>query len=524
MSLITAKNLSKSYGTQTVLTDISFSLEKGQKIALVGANGTGKTTLLRILAGLESSDSGELNTPQDVQIGYLPQENRFNDTQTIASFLAHVSETDKQHLHILLQGFGLTDLDVETEANTLSSGQRSKLVLVHLLLKKVSVLLLDEPTNNIDLPALIWLEDFLKKSDIACIVVSHDRRFLDAIADKIAVIDAETRTITISGGRYSDYIEQAKKDLRRKKELYTEQQEEISRLENLVRQKKADALAGSKWEGSDTDYFLRGFKRDRSRKSAKTARVVEKRLNKIEELERPEEPIPLMINLAANTESGSQEITLTNVVAGYIEHNFALEPISLEIRYGNRIGIIGLNGSGKSTLLKTIIGTLPVLAGEVSIGSGLRIGNLLQEHESLPREEIVVDYFMQKTGLTEPLAFSTLSKYALYEWQLRQPISVLSPGGRARLLFAVFATQGINVLVLDEPTNHLDIEAQEALEELLEIYIGTVILVSHDRYFLEKANIDYLYLLENKKLTKIENYTDYIVQAEKKAEQLLKKW
>ena len=280
----------------------------------------------------------------------------------------------------------------------------------------------------------------------------------------------------------------------------------------MIRQKKQDADAGSRWEGKDTDYFLRGFRRDRSRKSAKTARVVEKRLGKIEVLDRPEDKIPLNIKLAAKTEAGSQEIRLIDVVAGYAPQSFKTAPISLEIRQGNRIAILGNNGSGKSTIIKTITGELAPLSGTVEIGSGLRFGNLLQEHETLPRDLTILDFFMQKTGLDESMAFSELSKFSFHEWQIRQQIGVMSPGGRARLLLAVFAAQSVNVLVLDEPTNHLDIEALDALETMLEQYTGTVLLVSHDRYFLEKAKIGTVFVVEKGVLSKAGSLESYLAQ------------
>ncbi len=452
--------------------------------------------MLRILAGLETSDSGELLIAKDTKIAYVPQEN--------------------QNVHL------------DPADHTLSSGQKTKAILEDVLFKKPDVLLLDEPTNNIDLPTVIWLEEFLKKSDIACIIVSHDRRFLDAVSNKIAEIDANDRTLTIRGGTYSDFIEQAKMELHRQKELHDRQQQEIDRLNQVVRDKKEHELQGRQWEPPDNDKLARGFFRDKAAASGRRAKAIETRVGHLErdQVADPNIREPLVIKLNSEQASGNQEIKLTDVVAGYKstdgKMNFVLAPISLEIRYGNRVGIVGLNGSGKSTLLKTIIGSLPALSGEVVIGSGLRIGNLLQEHETLPREDLVVDYFMQKTGLTEPLTFNTLQKYSFSEWQIRQPISVLSPGGRTRLLLAVFAVLGINTLILDEPTNHLDIEALDALEELLETYTGTVVLVSHDRYFMEKAKLDYIYLLENSQLTKLDNYQSYLDNAENMAQKLLK--
>jgi ATPase subunit of ABC transporter with duplicated ATPase domains len=371
------------------------------------------------------------------------------------------------------------------------------------------------------LPALIWLEDFLQKSPAAVIVVSHDRRFLDRVTRKILELDWHSRTLTATGGTYSEYLIQAAKKLARQKEEYRHQEEEIERLKISAREKREAAERGRSWEGSDNDTLLRGFKRDRAKSSARTAKAIVKRIDQMEKVERPREREPLAIPLAAGKTPGDLDIRLEGALAGY-DSGFRLGPLSLEVRFGQRIGIIGLNGSGKSTLLKLITGGLAPLEGEVSSGANIRFGNLMQEHESLPREEVPARFLMTRAGLSEPLAYNQLIKFGFTEMEAKRPIGNLSPGGRARLLLALFSAQAVTALVLDEPTNHLDLEALDALEEALENYEGTVILVSHDRYFLEKSRLDYIYLLEEGKLTPIPDYRDYVAHAETRAKKLLK--
>lgn len=555
--MIKAQKLQKSYGSLTVLSDVSFSLARGQKAALVGHNGTGKTTLLKIVAGLEAPDSGKIDVACDACIGYLPQDTSLTGSESIMDYLrkeSGISALEKEleqlssdlgdpkkaklygeihskyeHLdgysfahkaEVMLAGFGLDNVELERPLSNLSSGQKSKVVLAGILLKGVDVLLLDEPTNNLDLPALIWLEDFLQKSDAACIVVSHDRRFLDRVVRKIFEIDWNTHSLKVTGGTYSDYLEMMAKRIAAQKEEYRLQQEEIERLTDRARERKADAARGSRWSGSDNDKFLRGFKRDQAAKSSKVAKAIEKRIEQMDKVEKPAERKPFEIPLDAETDSGTLDIRVSELTAGY-PGSFVLGPVSFEIRYGERVGIMGLNGTGKSTLLKTITGEMHPINGRVEIGSGVRIGNMMQEHETLPRDQALLDFLSETAGLSQQESFSKLAKFGFNERQARMPIGTLSPGGRARLLLALFSAQSVNVLMLDEPTNHLDIEALEALEETLQGYQGTVILVSHDRYFLEKALLDTTYVLSEGMLSKIPDYRAYVETAEERARKLL---
>ena len=338
---------------------------------------------------------------------------------------------------------------------------------------------------------------------------------------KIFELDWRTHTLAVSGGTYSNYLETVAKRVVKQKEDYLLQQEEVERLTTQAREKRAESAGGSRWVGSDNDKFLRGFKREQAGRSGRVAKTLEKRIEQMEKVERPIERNPFEIPLMAEAGTGTLSIRLVDVVAGH-ENGFRIGPVSFEARYGDRIGIMGLNGSGKSTLLKTVTGQMPPVSGAVEIGSGVRFGNLMQEHETLPRDQTPLEYLMGRAELNQSESYNKLVKFGFDERQVKQAISTLSPGGRARLLLAVFSAESVNTLVLDEPTNHLDLEALEALEETLSIYKGTVLLVSHDRYFLEKAKLDYVYVLFEGVLAGIPDYQTYVAQAEERAQALLR--
>jgi len=543
---IKADKIHKAYGTITVLEDISFSLEKGQKAGLIGYNGTGKTTLLKILAGLIEPDAGEVTVRKGAVVGYMPQDTSLVSDETIRDYVRRISgmavleermETSPEamteyerrdgytfyhRLDVTLAGFGLSDVSTDRPINSLSSGQKNKVFTAGVLLSDPDILFLDEPTNNLDLPALIWLEDFLMRSDAACIIVSHDRLFLDRIAQKIFEIDWRTRTLNITSGRYSDYLVRKEKELVRQWQEHEVQQEEIKRLTEQTRKKKQEALSGSRYMGTDNDKFLRGFKRDRAGKSGKQAKAIEKRIEQMEIVEKPVGRDVFRIHLQPTKPEGTRDITLTDVVAGYAVDGFKIGPISLTIPYGSRTVILGLNGTGKTTLLRTISGELPILDGKVSRGNALVVGNLTQEHDNLPREESIKDFLTLRAGIAVQEAYALAVKFGFKAAEIDKKIAALSPGGRARLLFALFSALSANALILDEPTNHLDLEALEALEEAVAHYEGTIVLVSHDRYFLEKFRPTDTFVLSNGKLERQESPETYVANAEREAKRSIR--
>jgi len=555
--MITVEGLSKSFFGQTILSNVNLSIGRDWKAALVGPNGVGKSTLLRIIAGVEEPDSGSVDIHSDTLISYLPQEVPRAENISISAYLRRATQIEKienrlnelekdlndpqkleeygelqqrfirmdgytfdHKMHVVLTGFGLDNISVDRPLSMLSGGQRSKVALAGVLLNGIDLLLLDEPTNNLDLPALIWLEEFLAQSSASLIVVSHDRKFLDNVVNYVFEIDWYTRGIKTFRGGYTDYIEFKAKELQRQKEAYELQQEEIKRLKNAAREQKMWAQKGAKHMGTDNDKFSRGAHRDWSASLAKRGKAIEQHLEQMEKLERPVERSPLVININPLFDDIKHAIRLESVVFRY-DHGFKLGPINLDIRKGMRVGILGSNGSGKSTLLKLMTGLLQPQEGHVTIGSSIVIGNLLQFHENLAPDLTLFDFLKQNANLDKQYIYNLLAYFHFEATEVTKLIQNLSPGGRARLLLALFSAQNVNTLILDEPTNHLDIEAVEALEIVLKTYEGIVVIVSHDRFFLETSNLTHTYLLNDGILETISSFKDYAGIISAKAKRLL---
>lgn len=540
------EHLHKKYGSMTVLDDMSFSLEEGVRVGLVGSNGTGKSTLLKILAGEMNADSGTVTRQDGLVIGYMPQDTSVGGDESVFEYIRRVSgfkrleeemsvsevalaEYERRHgyafssrMSAMLDGFGLGSI-AEKPLNRLSSGQKGKVFMTGVLLSDPDMLLLDEPTNNLDLSALLWLEQFLASTDMACIIVSHDRLFLDRLVRKIFEIDWHTRTLLVSNGTYSDYLERKRKEMARQQEAYGAQQEEIGRLTDTANKKRQKAQKGARFMGTDNDKFLRGFKRDRAGASGKAAKAIEKRIEQMDRVERPITRDALQIRLEAEKPNGSRDIVLRDLAVGYPKSDICVQVGTLTVEYGQRVAILGPNGSGKSTLLRSIRGELSPLSGTAEVGNALVIGNFTQEHQNLPREGTLLSFLSQRAGLTKERVYAFAKQYGFLETQVESSIGDLSPGGRARLLFAFFSALSANVLLLDEPTNHLDIEALDALEKMLETYTGTVIVVSHDRHFLHVVNPTDTYLIEGGEAKRIDNLDAYIARATQHAAQLLRK-
>lgn len=516
--------LSKYFGDHVVLNKISFNLERGNKVALTGFNGSGKTTLLRILAGEESYSNGVLQVRDGVTIAYVPQDPHTHSGLLVRDFLATAASATSddafwRKTSVLLAGFMVPETALQQKIGSLSSGQKTKVFLTHMLLQQADILLLDEPTNNLDLPALLWLETYLQTLDVACIIVSHDRAFLDAVTNKVFEIDWHTHDLHVSHARYSDYLAERAKEHARLTHEHELQQEELGRLKQLAVYKQERGRAGSKWKTSDNDKMLQGFKQNRAGKSFHEAKVTYGRIKRMDFVDKPRERRALSLAVEAVADTGTTDILLKDVVCGY-DDGFRVGPISIDARYGSRLCIVGPNGSGKTTILKTITGTCAPQSGERVIGSGIRFGNFMQEHESLPKDKTAIGFLRSTLGAEREHIQNHLLHFGISESAAQVPIKALSPGNRARLLFAYFAALQVNTLILDEPTNHLDMEATAALEEALTQFTGTIIAVSHDRRFVESMTFDTYYVVTDGGVSNVPDITAYVSSMEQRAKKL----
>jgi len=523
--MIKVKDLTKYYGEDRILNRLSFKIEQEHKIALVGFNGVGKSTLLKIIAGIEEPDKGQIEYNKKVKIGFLPQDpNNYNNKKVIDYLISDNEGSDdelfRRNIEIMFAGFKL-DSDVKNKKiGELSSGQKTKIFLSSLLLKKPNLLLLDEPTNNLDLPSLIWLENYLKNYKSAFIVVSHDKKFLSNVANKVYEIDWVTKNIEISNGTYVDYLERKIKEKKRHKLDYTLQQEDISRLKKLAKNKIAAAAKGAKYVSPDNDHMLQGYRRNKSADSLKDAKVVFNRIKRMDKVDRPINRKSFIIDIDEGDIGNSRDIKLNELVCGY--EDFEIGPINLNIENTQRVCLLGLNGSGKTTLLKTMTGNIKKKSGEIEIGDGIRFGNLMQEHDLLPKNKNLIKFLIERTNVEKKVAEEYLEYFGFNKNQFNSEILILSPGARARLLLALFAIENVNTLILDEPTNHLDLEAGEALQKAIDKFKGTIIFATHDRGFVEQSRFNKLFSLEEGKLVKVESFKDYVSEMEKKSKKLIR--
>lgn len=557
--MLVVKNLAKIYDNRAVLERVTFALGPGQKAALVGPNGVGKSTLLRMVAGLEPATRGEINIARHLGVGYLGQEvlpaegervldfvrrlsgiadieialrtleKRLSDAEAAEEYALVTARYERmggydfdRRVRVMLDGFGLSQIASDREVATLSGGEKSKLNLTAVLLKGCDILLLDEPTNNLDLPALLWLEGFLKQSPAIALIASHDRRFLDQTVTKVLEIDWFTRGVTLHTGTYTEYAERKALDDRRKKADYQAQQEEIARLTAAARKQSGWAGEGAVQKWSDNDKMGRNYARDRSKKLHTAASALETRIENLKKLERPEEREPLAILLKPAESEGAADLSLSRVMAGYPD-GFRIGPVSLDLPLGTRLALVGRNGAGKSTLLRVLSGATLPLSGEVRRGAGVRLGDFTQEHEQLPRGRTLRQVFADLGGIGDRTKVGIIMAQFSLGTDTSRKVKDLSPGERARLLLALYAERGVNVLFLDEPTNHLDLEAIEALEEVLRTYRGTVVLVTHDRTFLERVEGIQASLVESGRVEPMGDYAAYAARCEAEAKRMLRR-
>jgi ATP-binding cassette subfamily F protein 3 len=539
--MLTIKNIQKSVGGQRVLNKASFSLGEGQRAALIGLNGVGKSTLLKIIAGIEEPTIGKVMKPNRVLMGYLPQEALASVDMTLDEYLRDMAglaaiEAEIKNLETRLDepaiqeqydillaeferlggyefdrriqkvitGLRIKHLGRERSILTLSGGERRKIALAGVLLRGVDLLLLDEPTNNLDLPALTFLENWIKNSKTTCLIASHDRRFLDSVVTKVIEIDWYRRDTEIFAGNWSQFMETKEHARRRAKEQFRLQEEERARLTSS-KDEKIDWVTRV-WDKKkrDNDKQADHFKKERAaKKFSASARALEGREKRLNRLDRPVEKDPLELEFVEPVEEkGSYDIIFQSVVAGY-GTEFSIGPIDWSIAYGEKVALLGDNGVGKTTLLKTLTSEVEIISGEIISGAEVRMGYLIQEHDLLlQNENMTLDAYLKKR-LSFELHDSIGMLMGIYQLSplfLSHKMKHLSPGERVRVLLLILVEQKANCLILDEPTNHLDLESIEAFEEALNAFPGTVILVTHDRMFLERIQLDQTATLKDGKL------------------------
>src|SRR5436190_1076889 len=527
--MLAGVHLTRHHGAAVILDEVSLSVGPESRIGIVGPNGIGKSTLLRILAGLEEPDGGAVErAPASLTVGYLPQEPDAIPGETLVAYLARrtgvaAAEAELDRLTAAMGddpdqvepytealerflGLGGDDLaaragevcaDVglpadrlHVEVGALSGGQAARAALAAILVAKFDVFLLDEPTNNLDFAGLDRLERFAHGLPGAVVVVSHDRAFLDRAVTRIVELEEETHRAVEFAGGWSDYV--AARDLARTQQYaahdrYVSERDRLAERLRTQRSWSESGVRATKKRPKDNDKAQRGFFVNRTEKQAGKVKITEKALARLETVDKPWEGWRLHMALAPNARSGDVVARLDGAVVR--RGSFALGPIDVEIGWQERVAIVGPNGSGKSTLLGAILGDLPLAAGNRFLGPGVVVGEMDQGRGAYGGDETVLDSFVEATGMAQSEARSLLAKFALGADHVHRRGAHLSPGERSRAVLATLMATGVNCLVLDEPTNHLDLAAIEQLEQALASYEGTLLLVTHDRRFLESVAI-----------------------------------
>jgi ATP-binding cassette subfamily F protein 3 len=514
MLLASFAKVSKDFGGNPILRDIDLEIIEGERIGLVGENGGGKSTVFRLLAGQQTPTSGIVTRKRGLTIGYLPQEtDPAQSHQSIfeavsaaspglQSLSAHLRELEEQmaspemadepaqmervlteygraqerfdaldgytlehRVQTVLQGLGFGSSWHHVEVGTLSGGEKKLVHLARILLRQPDLLLLDEPDNHLDLQARAWLEQYISTYPGAVMLISHDRQLLDRAVKKI--YELEDGAISVYAGNYSYYFEERQHRLLKQYELYSVQRDEIKRLEQSMYRLKEWAKLNPKFSGRAEDMVKR------------IERLKEQGVSKpVLDRER------IRVNMDA--ERSGKKVVDVRALGQMLDGRVLFEAFDLTILYGERVGIVGANGSGKTTLLKTMLGLLAPATGEVKIGASVVLGYYAQEQETLPRESTPLDFVRRLKPVTESRAISFLRGLLFSLDDMHTPIAQLSGGEKSRLQIARLMLTDANFLLLDEPTNNLDIASAEVLEAALQEFEGTILAVSHDRYFLDK--------------------------------------
>ena len=534
MIILQANKIERSFAGEVLFDNITLQVDERDRIALVGKNGAGKSTLLKILVGEEEPTSGEINKKKDISLSYLAQDSRFESENTIYDEMLHVFDdlrrTEKQlrqmelemgeksgedlnklmsdydrlsenfrqaggftyeaDIRAILNGFKFDESMWQMKIAELSGGQNTRLALAKMLLEKPNLLVLDEPTNHLDIETIAWLENYLVNYSGALIIVSHDRYFLDKVAT--ITLDLTKHSLDRYVGNYSRFVELKEQKLATEAKNYEKQQKEIAALE---------------------DFVNRNLVRASTTKRAQSRR---KQLEKMERLDKPEAG-KKSANMTFQSEKTSGNIVLTveNAAIGY-DGEVLSEPINLDLRKMNAVAIVGPNGIGKSTFIKSIVDQIPFIKGEKRFGANVEVGYYDQTQSKLTPSNTVLDELWNDFKLTPEVEIrNRLGAFLFSGDDVKKSVGMLSGGEKARLLLAKLSMENNNFLILDEPTNHLDIDSKEVLENALIDFDGTLLFVSHDRYFINRVATHVLELSENGSTLYLGDYDYYV---EKKAE------
>ncbi len=525
MQLVVDK-IAKSFGVHEVFKDVSFMVEKGEHIGLVGVNGSGKTTLLHCLLEPAYIDSGSIRFEQGISVGYVQQgftdikgsiwefmlqscpeilhlreklqrlETEVSDAagDTLEALMDEYTHVTKRYEYLdgyqyenrikrVLIGLGYTENWWEQDAATLSGGQKTRLMLAAALVRNPDFLILDEPTNHLDIVMTQWLETYLREFQGGLLVVSHDRAFLDNVA--VRILEMEGGRLQSFKGNYSRYLEQKAIQTATLEAAYAAQQNYIARTEAYIRRFKA------------------GIK-------SKMARGRQSQLNRLERLDAPVRHEEFELRLPAATECADRVLIMEDLTIGYGDKVLA-QGINITLRRGEKAALLGANGTGKTTLLKTILGEVQPLKGKAKIGNRVQIGYFSQSYERLEPKQTLLENFVMEYGFTEERTRSLLGGMLFHGDDVFKEIGTLSGGQKARLVLLKLVLDGANCLVLDEPTNHLDIMAREAVEAALTAFDGTVLVVSHDRYFINEV-ADRIWEIENAELKDYKGNYDFYLE------------
>ncbi|HGS3477486.1 TPA: ABC-F family ATP-binding cassette domain-containing protein [Streptococcus pneumoniae] len=536
MIILQANKIERSFAGEVLFDNINLQVDERDRIALVGKNGAGKSTLLKILVGEEEPTSGEINKKKDISLSYLAQDSRFESENTIYDEMLHVFDdlrrTDKQlrqmelemgeksgedldklmsdydrlsenfrqaggftyeaDIRAILNGFKFDESMWQMKIAELSGGQNTRLALAKMLLEKPNLLVLDEPTNHLDIETISWLENYLVNYSGALIIVSHDRYFLDKVAT--ITLDLTKHSLDRYVGNYSRFVELKEQKLATEAKNYEKQQKEIAALE---------------------DFVNRNLVRASTTKRAQSRR---KQLEKMERLDKPEAG-KKAANMTFQSEktSGNVILTVENTAIGY-DGEVLSQPINLDLRKMNAVAIVGPNGIGKSTFIKSIVDQIPFIKGEKRFGANVEVGYYDQTQSKLTPSNTVLDELWNDFKLTPEVEIrNRLGAFLFSGDDVKKSVGMLSGGEKARLLLAKLSMENNNFLILDEPTNHLDIDSKEVLENALIDFDGTLLFVSHDRYFINRVATHVLELSENGSTLYLGDY-DYYVEKKATAE------